>query len=55
MLQAIAAVLAVGLALVIPDYTLVALVALSPAIIVFAFTGIPASKAASATSCTGTG
>ena len=43
-LQAIATVLAVGLALVIPDYTLVALVALSPAIIVFAFTGIPGEQ-----------
>ena len=43
-LQAIAAVLAVGLALVIPDYTLVALVALSPAILVFAFTGVPGDQ-----------
>jgi hypothetical protein len=44
-LQSIAAVLAVGLALVIPDYTLIAVVALSPAIIVFAFTGIPGDQA----------
>ncbi len=44
-LQTIAAVLAVGLALVIPDYTLIALVALSPAILVFAFTGIPGDQA----------
>jgi hypothetical protein len=43
-LQAIAAVLAVGLALVIPDYTLVALLALSPALVVFAFTGIPGAQ-----------
>lgn len=40
-LQAIAAVLAVTLALVIPDYTLVAVVAMAPALIVFAFTGVP--------------
>lgn len=43
-LQAIAAVLAVGLALVIPDYTLIAVVALSPAIVVFAFTGVPGAQ-----------
>jgi hypothetical protein len=43
-LQTIAAILAVGLALVIPDYTLIAIVALSPAIIVFAFTGIPGEQ-----------
>ena len=43
--QTIAAVLAVGLALVIPDYTLIAVVALSPAIIVFAFTGVPGEQA----------
>ncbi|TDO68620.1 hypothetical protein EV651_102543 [Kribbella sp. VKM Ac-2571] len=40
-LQAIAAVLAVGLALVVPDYTLIAVVAMAPALIVFAFTGVP--------------
>jgi hypothetical protein len=39
--QTIAAVLAVCLALVIPDYTLIAIVALFPALIVFAFTGVP--------------
>jgi hypothetical protein len=39
--QAIAGILAVGLALVIPDYTLIALLALSPALVVFAFTGVP--------------
>ncbi|MEU4184041.1 hypothetical protein, partial [Micrococcus luteus] len=44
-LQTIAAVLAAGLALVIPDYTLIAIVALSPAIIVFAFTGVPGAQA----------
>ena len=43
-LQTIAAVLAVGLALVIPDYTLIAVLALSPAIVVFAFTGIPGEQ-----------
>ncbi|WP_433161434.1 NYN domain-containing protein [Kribbella sp. CA-247076] len=43
-LQAIAGVLAVGLALVIPDYTLVALLALSPAILLFAFTGVPGEQ-----------
>jgi hypothetical protein len=43
-LQTIAGILAVGLALVIPDYTLVALLALSPALIVFAFTGVPGSQ-----------
>ena len=43
-LQAIAAVLAVTLALVIPDYTLIAVVALAPAIIVFAFTGVPGDQ-----------
>jgi hypothetical protein len=43
-LQTIAGILAVGFALVIPDYTLVALVALSPAIIVFAFTGVPGEQ-----------
>lgn len=44
-LQTIAGILAVGLALVIPDYTLIALVALSPALIVFAFTGVPGDQA----------
>lgn len=44
LLQTIAAVLAVGLALVIPDYTLIAILALSPALVVFAFTGIPGEQ-----------
>jgi hypothetical protein len=44
-LQAIAAVLAVGLALVIPDYTLVMVVALAPVLVVFAFTGVPGPQA----------
>ena len=44
-LQTIAAILAVGLALVIPDYTLIAFVALSPALVVFAFTGVPGEQA----------
>jgi ribosomal protein L37E len=43
-LQTIAAVLAVALALVIPDYTLIIVVALSPAIVVFAFTGVPGAQ-----------
>jgi hypothetical protein len=43
-LQTIAGVLAVGLALVIPDYTLIAIVALSPAPVVFAFTGVPGAQ-----------
>jgi hypothetical protein len=43
-LQAIAAVLAVGLAVVIPDYTLIAMVALAPALVVFAFTGVPGEQ-----------
>jgi hypothetical protein len=43
-LQTIAGILAVGLALVIPDYTLIAIVALSPALIVFAFTGVPGDQ-----------
>jgi hypothetical protein len=43
-LQTIAAILAVGLALVIPDYTLIAIVALSPALLVLAFTGVPGSQ-----------
>ena len=47
-LQTIAGILAVGFALVIPDYTLIAVVALSPAILVFAFTGIPGDQAGSA-------
>lgn len=37
----IAVVLAVVLALLIPDYTLLAMIALSPALLVFAFTGVP--------------
>ncbi|MFC9690261.1 NYN domain-containing protein [Kribbella sp. NPDC056951] len=44
LLQTIAAVLAVVLALVIPDYTLIAILALSPALVVFAFTGIPGEQ-----------
>lgn len=44
LLQAFAGVLAVGLALVIPDYTLLAIVALSPAMVVFAFTGVPGEQ-----------
>jgi hypothetical protein len=43
-LQTIAAVLAVSLALLIPDYTLIAVVALAPAILVFAFTGVPGAQ-----------
>jgi len=43
-LQTIAAVLAVVLALVIPDYTLIAVLALSPALLVFAFTGVPGAQ-----------
>ncbi|NIK57070.1 putative membrane channel-forming protein YqfA (hemolysin III family) [Kribbella shirazensis] len=43
-LQAIAAVLAVGLAVVIPDYTLIAVVAMAPALVVFAFTGVPGEQ-----------
>lgn len=39
--QTIAGVLAIGLALVIPDFTLLATVALAPALVVFAFTGVP--------------
>jgi hypothetical protein len=42
--QTIAGILAIGLALVIPDYTLIAVVALSPAIVVFAFTGVPGAQ-----------
>ncbi|TWD73382.1 hypothetical protein FB561_7271 [Kribbella amoyensis] len=41
---AFAAVLAVVLALLIPDYTLIAMIALSPALVVFAFTGIPGDQ-----------
>ncbi|WP_202869135.1 NYN domain-containing protein [Kribbella antibiotica] len=44
LLQTIAAVLAVGLALVIPDYTPLAVLALSPALLVFAFTGVPGAQ-----------
>ena len=44
LLQTFAGVLAVGLALVIPDYTLLAIVALSPALVVFAFTGVPGEQ-----------
>ena len=43
-LQAIAAVLAVGLTLVVPDYTLIAMIALAPALVVFAFTGVPGAQ-----------
>ncbi|WP_202873190.1 hypothetical protein [Kribbella capetownensis] len=43
-LQAIAAVLAIGLAVVIPDYTLIAMVALAPALVAFAFTGVPGEQ-----------
>ncbi len=43
-LLAFAAVMAVMLALVIPDYTPLAMVALSPAILVFAFTGVPGEQ-----------
>ncbi|MFF0343598.1 NYN domain-containing protein [Kribbella sp. NPDC004875] len=43
-LQTVAAVLAVVLALVIPDYTLIAMVALAPALLVFAFTGVPGAQ-----------
>jgi hypothetical protein len=42
--QAFGAVLAVGLALAIPDYTPLAILALSPALLVFAFTGIPGAQ-----------
>ena len=43
-LQVYAAVMAVGLALVVPDYTPLAMLALSPAIVVFAFTGVPGDQ-----------
>ncbi len=39
--EVFAVVLAVVLALLIPDYTLLAMVAMAPALIVFAFTGVP--------------
>jgi hypothetical protein len=42
--QAFGAVMAVGLALAIPDYTPLAILALSPALLVFAFTGIPGAQ-----------
>jgi hypothetical protein len=42
--QTIAGILAVALALVIPDYTLIALLALSPALLVFVFTGVPGAQ-----------
>jgi hypothetical protein len=44
-LQVYAAVMAVGLALVVPDYTPLAMLALSPAILVFTFTGVPGDQA----------
>lgn len=40
-LKAIAAVLAVCLALVVPDYTLIAMLVMAPALLAFAFTGVP--------------
>ena len=43
-LQTFAGVLAVMLALLIPDYTLLAFVALAPALLVFAFTGVPGAQ-----------
>jgi len=39
-----AVVLAVVLALLIPDYTLLGMIALSPALLVFAFTGVPGQQ-----------
>ncbi|TDU91442.1 hypothetical protein EV138_5048 [Kribbella voronezhensis] len=42
--EAFAVVLAVVLALLIPDYTLLAMVAMAPALIVFAFTGVPGQQ-----------
>jgi ribosomal protein S14 len=39
-----ASVLAITLALLIPDYTLLAIVALSPALLVFTFTGVPGGQ-----------
>jgi hypothetical protein len=44
MLQGFAVVMAVLLALVIPDYTPLAMLALSPALLVFAFTGVPGAQ-----------
>jgi hypothetical protein len=44
LLQAFAVVMAVLLALVIPDYTPLAMLAISPAILVFAFTGVPGAQ-----------
>ncbi|MBB6571475.1 hypothetical protein HNR71_007112 [Kribbella sandramycini] len=41
---AIGAVLAIGLMVAVQDYTLVAMVALSPALVVFAFTGVPGAQ-----------
>ncbi|MFI5712588.1 NYN domain-containing protein [Kribbella sp. NPDC051620] len=43
-LQGFAVVMAVLLALVIPDYTPLATLALSPALLVFAFTGVPGAQ-----------
>lgn len=43
-LEVYAGVMAVVLALVIPDYTPLAMLALSPAILVFAFTGVPGAQ-----------
>ncbi|ADB34609.1 hypothetical protein Kfla_5603 [Kribbella flavida DSM 17836] len=43
-LQGYAAGMAVLLALVIPDYTPLAMVALSPALVVFTFTGVPGAQ-----------
>jgi hypothetical protein len=43
-LQTFAGVLAVGLAVLIPDYTLLAFVAFAPALLVFAFTGVPGQQ-----------
>lgn len=43
-LQGYAVVMAVLLALVIPDYTPLAMLALSPALVVFAFTGVPGAQ-----------
>jgi hypothetical protein len=43
-LEVFAVVLAVVLALLIPDYTLLAMIALSPALLVFAFTGVPGQQ-----------
>lgn len=43
-LQTYAVTMAVALALVIPDYTPLAMVALSPAILLFTFTGVPGEQ-----------